>query len=40
MNELGQSYVTFVGLNLDILRQKINDEIFVNGAFEVIEIKI
>ena len=36
VNELGQSYVTFIGLNLDVLRQKVNDELFILGAFEVI----
>ena len=35
MNELGNAYVTFVALNLDVLRQKINDELFVNSTFEV-----
>lgn len=34
MNESGQSYVTFINLNLDVLRQKINDEIFVLDVFE------
>ena len=35
INELGQSYVTFIGLNLDVLRSKVNDDLFIMNAFEV-----
>ena len=35
MNELGKSYVDFMRGNLDILRQKIIDELFVLSIFEV-----
>lgn len=35
VNELGQSYVTFVSLNLVQLREKIGDEVFVNSTFDV-----
>lgn len=35
MNELGQSYVTFVSLNLVQIREKIGDEVFVNSTFDV-----
>ena len=35
VNELGKSYVDFMRGNLDILRQKIIDELFVLSIFEV-----
>jgi hypothetical protein len=34
VNELGQSYVTFLCVNLEQLRIKINDELFVLNIFE------
>jgi calcium-dependent secretion activator len=33
--ETGQGYVTFISQNLDVLRNKINDEIFVTDVFEI-----
>ena len=35
VNELGKAYVDFMRGNLDILRQKIIDELFVLSIFEV-----
>lgn len=35
MNELGKAYVDFMRGNLDILRQKIADELFTLSIFEV-----
>ncbi len=34
MNEIGQAYVNFLGVNLEQLRQKINDELLTLGIFE------
>ena len=34
MNEIGQAYVNFLCVNLDQLRQKINDELLTLGIFE------
>lgn len=34
VNELGQSYVNFIALNLEVLRQKVTDELFILAVFE------
>lgn len=36
-DELGKEYVLFVSANLDMMRNKTTDEIFVNNLFTVID---